>query len=921
MKPHRLQRKRNDDALAAWMQARACAEQDPTGRQALLWLMRAARLAPKDPRIALELAQTQLQQSDAASAAVGFTRLTQDYGIAAAWMGLALACAKTGDMAGAAQALAALLTRHCVAPDDAGFAAFALHVAKATGLGGFRGMAADGTVIKQGRPPFLGARPDGAALARVDGLVAWHNGGLTGWATRPAAPETPPELWLRDATGANTLVKFGPPLPADDSAPFLPRYRFRIPPGQLRGRIPPFTLSGASGPQIFGSPIAPAQLAQKPVPASRRGKPPACVPRRAKLALVMPVYRGLAQTKAALHSVLAAAPAGARLIVVDDCTPEPGLARWLDALAAKQRILLCRHAENRGFCAAVNTGLKAAKGRDILLLNADILLPPGAIETLAAVAYAAADTGTVTPLSNEASICSYPDRRGGNPMPDLRGTVRLNSQAFAANGLNAVEIPTAVGFCMFIRHDCLAATGGLRGAVFAQGYGEENDFCLRARHLGFRHMAAPGAYVAHEGGVSFRAAARGLMARNLLILNNFYPGYQALVEAHAAADPLRRARTMLDEARLLAAAQPRGAVLLISHSHGGGVARQVAAELADLRAQGLQPLLLTTQFPEDVRQPYPWPALLCGGDAKEFRNLTFTLPRQMPRLRALLRRLNVRRVVLHHRLGHDESVRGLSAALGVPQHIVVHDYASFCPRVNLLNRPEPAAPLRYCGEPGLAGCIACCKIRDGGVHERTPIAKLRARSAAEFAAAASVIVPSADAARRLKRHFPALTPEIRPWENDAALPPPLPPARPARLCVAVIGGIGPPKGYDLLLACAADATARNLPLDFIVIGTSSDDKPLLDAGIFVTGAYAEGEARALIGTIKPDLAFLPSIWPETWCFALGEAWGAGLRAVVFALGAQGARMQETGRGIAIPLGLPAQRINDLLTSAGGPAEF
>jgi GT2 family glycosyltransferase/glycosyltransferase involved in cell wall biosynthesis len=901
-----VKNKQNDEAAAAWMKGRE------GGVDALAWLMRAARLAPEDPRIALELAQAQLGQGDAATAIEGFARLAKRHDIAAAWMGLAVASAQSGDLAQAARALEAMLTRHCL-PDDPSFAAFALHTAASCGYGGFQGVAADGRIVRLGQPKRLGAKPDGAALARVDGLVAWDRGGLTGWAARPAAPEAPPELWLHDATGTARRVNFAKPLAPDDTAPFLPRYRFRLGPAQLRGLTPPFILRGPDGPQIFGSPIDPAALTQKPVPAKKRGKPPARAPRRAKLALLMPVYRGVAQTKAALTSVLAAAPVGALIIVVDDCTPEPALARWLARLAAQKRILLCRHKQNHGFCAAVNTGLKAAKNRDVLLVNADIVLPKGAIETLQTVAYADAATGTVTPLSNEASICSYPNASGANPMPDARETARLNALAQAANGLAAVEIPTGVGFCMFIRHDCLRATGQFRGEIFAQGYGEENDFCLRARHLGFRHIAAPGAFVAHEGGVSFRAAARGLLARNLSILNLMFPGYHELVMAHVAADPLSPYRARLDEARLLADTKHQDAVLLISHSHGGGVARQVDAEMAQLRAAGRKPLLLTTQFPVDPRRtPYPWPALLCAGETKAFPNLAFTLPNDMPRLIALLRRLRVGRVSLHHTLGHHESVRAVATHLSVPQDIVVHDYASFCPRVNLLNRPDKKSPLRYCGEPAEAGCIACCKIRDGGVQEHLPVRALRARSAAEFAGTERVIVPSADAARRLRRHFPALRPEIRPWEDDAALPPLAPPRQNPRLRVAVIGGIGPAKGFDLLLDCAADAKARNLPLEFIVIGGSADDARLLEAGIFVTGPYREGEAQKLIAALKPDFAFLPSIWPETWCFALGEAWRAGLRAVVFGLGAQGERMQASGRGMVLPLGLPVARINDML---------
>lgn len=898
-------RKKNDEAAAAWMKAR-----EDTAH-ALPWLLRAERFAPEDPRITLELAQTQLRQGDTARAAEKFAHVSTRYDIAAVWMGLALARLQNGDAADAATALQALLTRHCL-PEDPSFTGFALHVAQAAGFGGFQGVNTAGETIRQGTGKWLGAKTDLAALARIEGLVSWEKGGLSGWASRPAAPDAPPELWLRDAAGARLQVRLGAPLPPDDIAPFLPRYRFRLSPAQLRGLTPPFALSGAEGPEIFGSPVNPEALTQNPKDAKMRGRAPARIPKRAKLALIMPVYRGLAETKAALNSVLAAAPKGAKIIVVDDCTPEPALARWLDRLAAEKRILLRRHARNQGFCAAVNTGLVAAKGHDALLLNADILLPPGAIETLRDVAYARASTGTVTPFSNEATICSYPSAQGGNKMPDARETVRLNKLAQAVNGLEAVEIPTAVGFCMFIRHDCLAATGLLRGEIFAQGYGEENDFCLRARHLGFRHMAATGAYVAHVGGVSFRAAARGLMARNLTILNALYPGYQALVEAHNTTDPLAPYRARLDEALLAARPGRKGAVLLISHSHGGGVARQVQADLAQWRADGFLPLLLTTQFPKNpVKTPYPWPAQLSDGGTAQ-SNLVFPLPGAMPRLIALLQRLGVQHVVLHHTLGHDDSVRGLAARLGVPQEIVVHDYASFCPRVNLLNRLEKNAPLRYCGEPALAGCVACCKIRDGGVHEHLPVAQLRVRSAAEFAAATSVTVPSADAARRLRLHFPGLEPVIRPWEDDTALPP-LAPIRPGPVRrVAVLGGIGPAKGFDLLLDCAADAKTRRLALEFFVIGGSADDERLLQAGIFVTGPYREGEAQDLIAQMQPDFVFLPSIWPETWCFALGEAWQAGLRAVTFGLGAQAERLQATGRGMILPLGLPPQRINDLL---------
>ena len=86
-----------------------------------------------------------------------------------------------------------------------------------------------------------------------------------------------------------------------------------------------------------------------------------------------------------------------------------------------------------------------------------------------------------------------------------------------------MEIPTGIGFCLYLRHDAVQATGLLRADIFAQGYGEENDWCLRARQAGFTHRAATGAYVAHIGGVSFGAAAPGCSGEICASWSGFIP--------------------------------------------------------------------------------------------------------------------------------------------------------------------------------------------------------------------------------------------------------------------------------------------------------------------------------------------------------------------------------------------------------------
>jgi GT2 family glycosyltransferase/glycosyltransferase involved in cell wall biosynthesis len=874
------------------------------GADGLRWLERAARLAPHDPRIALELALKRLGAAPR-EAEAKLAALAASHDAAAIWLGLALARHRCGDETGAAAALATLLGRHCITQTP-GFTQLADRIAQQAGYGGWQGMTGTGEILRRGGGRFLG-EPAPKILCRVEGLVDVTPAGLSGWAARPAAPSRP-NLFLHDATGRKQKIRLGAKMPADATAPFLWRYRFRLDWQALHGLEPPFYVSGPDGAKLAGSPADPAFLALPPIAAKTRGRAPGAIPEKRPLCVVVPVYRGVQETKACLDSLFGAVSRRTRIIVVDDASPEPALAAWLDQLAATRRIVLCRHTVNLGFPAAANTGIAAAGACDVLLLNSDTLIPPGAVATLRRVAYARADTGSVTPFSNAATILSYPRPSGGDPPPDLAETIRLDRLARRANGTGSVEIPSGIGFCLYLRHDAVQATGLLRADCFAQGYGEENDWCLRARHAGFTHRAATGAYVAHIGGVSFGAAAAGLRRRNLRILERLYPGYRRLVMAHIAADPLQPARARLDAQRLAATQAGRESVLLITHSLGGGVARRVAEAEQDWRARGFRPLLLRPKSPNNPqRMPYPWPAMLSAAEEEE-SNLVFSLPRQKQDLLRLLRISRVTKIVLHHMLGHDESVRDLAAALGLKQTIVIHDYASFCPRVNLLTPDMGDAP-RYCGEPDDAGCAACCAADPDGVVTALSPPDLRARNEKAFAAA-DIVAPSADTARRIIRHFPKARLQVTPWE-DFSLPAPRRPATGLRR-IAVIGGIGPAKGLHVLLACARDAAARQLGLEFIVIGSSADDDALLAAGVFVTGPYRQGEAASLLAQAQPDLAFLPSIWPETWCFALSEAWAAGLYAVVFDLGAQAERMRATRRGLCLPLGLPPPRINDVL---------
>jgi glycosyltransferase involved in cell wall biosynthesis len=196
-------------------------------------------------------------------------------------------------------------------------------------------------------------------------------------------------------------------------------------------------------------------------------------------------------------------------------------------------------------------------------------------------------------------------------------------------------------------------------------------------------------------------------------------------------------------------------------------------------------------------------------------------------------------------------------------------------------------------------------------------------SADLLARAERVVAPSEDVAARIRRHFGGARVTVRAWEADPPRRVAVAPA-PGPLRVAVVGAIGMEKGFYLLLECARDAAARKLPLRFQVVGYTEDDTPLLETGcVDITGPFEAGTAKQLLAKSACDIAFLPSIWPETWCYALSDAWEAGLDVAVLDIGTPAERVRRTGRGWVLPLNLPAARVNDVLLNlqalAGRPA--
>lgn len=590
-------------------------------------------------------------------------------------------------------------------------------------------------------------------------------------------------------------------------------------------------------------------------------------PRGVAVDIVIPVYRGLEETRRCIESVLSdpQRPPG-RIVVVDDCSPEPGLSEWLGSSAERGAITLLRNDRNLGFVASINRGIAETGRQDVVLLNSDTEVPHGWLRRLATHAHGAPRIGTVTPFSNNATICSYPAPLGGT-LPGSRSPAAIDAACRAANVGRSVPVPTGIGFCMYVRRDCLDAVGPFDEQTFGRGYGEENDFCLRAAAIGWQHLLACDIFVYHAGGVSFGADSPD-RARAAQELRGRHPDYADTVARFVRRDPAKPYRFAVTAALFSAAAAPT--ILLVSHSLGGGTERHVSELMAAVAHRAN--LLLLQPCDDGVELSIP---SLPGHSV-----LRLPSGHELGDLAALLRSCNVRRVHVHHLVGLGFDLRELIERLRVPFDFTVHDYFPICPQVHLLS---PSG--EYCGEPDEAGCNACIARRPS--HGARDIVAWRRQFAWLLEEADRVICPSEDARLRLRAHTsrrdlifaphePVTSPE---W---LSAPPPLRPDE--RLRIGLIGAITPHKGRDTLLTCAAAADSAGT--EFAIVGYCNPPiPPVLRGMIGQTGVYQEEELAALIARAAPHLLWFPVPCPESYSYTLSAAIASGLPIIATRLGA------------------------------------
>jgi len=544
-----------------------------------------------------------------------------------------------------------------------------------------------------------------------------------------------------------------------------------------------------------------------------------------RLNIVVPVYDDFEATRACLESLFAeTSKIALRLIVIDDASPNRELRVWVDLQAALRKIELIRNERNLGFAVSVNRALALCPNGDVLLLNSDTLAPPSSLDRLAEVAYSTRDIGTVTPLSNNGELTSFPQPYVVNPLGSPKEVARIDALALQANGAASVDLPNGIGFCLYITRACLDAVGPLP-EIYARGYYEDVEFCLRAREKGFRNVCAVGVYVGHAGARSFGVEKRRLVMRNLKALERRFPGNALECAAFVHADPLKPWRGAIE-----ALAPPQGPTTLLVCGEGtsGLLAREEALRRVKIPGAPKPLICLCAQsgdrvFLSGVVQPGPYSLsfLLEGGE-----------------LTAWLRCVDLVRIEIFDPLELPQKLMKTLSMLKRPIELVVADYESVFP-----SHAPAAGP---CDDPteGAVPCDACAVAFSPGKAERN----LRSKRGRSLLAGAQAIRPLDRMSEVFARHVFGEALVLKAPELGPGFSTQTPRAKNGAGALAIVAP-EPSALSDRLIVSLGRAYLRRggAKTSIVVLGQCLDDLAVMACGnVFVAGKIETEEYERLL---------------------------------------------------------------------------
>ncbi len=593
-----------------------------------------------------------------------------------------------------------------------------------------------------------------------------------------------------------------------------------------------------------------------------------------------------------------------RLIIVNDCSTDARILPYADSLRGEWCVVI-HNKKNQGFSANVNIGMQQSVDRDVILLNSDTVVTKGWVEKLLHCAYRDTSIATVTPLSNNATICSIPYFFQENCLPD-GFTVDTYAAFVEKVSLRKYPvIPVANGFCMLIKREVIDLIGNFDSDAFARGYGEENDFCYRAVQAGYRHVMCDDTFILHTGTSSFSDEEKKRnIQKHEKILNERYPDLVHQTQVFLQNCPVSCVSNNIRMwTEILECTKVRKTILYLLHAdfredaqdYLGGTQLHVKDLVDGLReqfnivvaARNLN-YLNVTFYTSDSEIHYRFYI----GEKSRYEVLRSTKFSKL--YGRILDAFHIGCVHVHHVAGVTLELYYEAVKRNIPVFTTLHDFYYICPNIKLLDERN-----HLCIDDKSSSCERCLKNRFGISETVDYISIWRKQHYEVLAMSEKIFVPSQSAVDIVRQFYPNLTDKTSvvghgTKQMDLERNIRSKNMKKQKFRVAFLGAISVEKGQRI----AIDLIQKGSQIQWYLFGYFGVTLPELERkrNYHNMGAYRREDLPKLLARHQIDLICIFSIWPETFCYTLSEAVAAGVPVLAFDIGALGERIIQMDIG-------------------------
>lgn len=633
--------------------------------------------------------------------------------------------------------------------------------------------------------------------------------------------------------------------------------------------------------------------------------------------IIVPIYNAYEFTEECIKSVIRNTDLSKHtLVLINDKSPDenilPMLLKYKNENSDK-KIVVLDNEQNMGFVKTVNKGMKYSEN-DVILLNSDTEVTANWVDKIQKCGYSNDYIATVTPLTNNGTICSVPNFGIDNELPDDMTLDEYAEMIEQISKNRYPELTTGNGFCMYIKRSVINELGLFDDETFEKGYGEENDFCYRALDHGYINVLCDNTFVYHKGTQSFKkenltASRAALIDEHMQLLRKKHPIYVQKTDNFIANNPIRDIQENVN-LNILLHKKKRILYLVNEWEENMEMTGGTSLHIKDIINSNIKNNIASLVLAPDKNDLSRFKLYLYTDkyareianyktDINQYGQITYTNNSYKEMLENIFDTLKIDILHVHHFLFQTFDAIDVAKERNIYSVITLHDLYMICPSINMVYKDI------YCEYDKEKDCSKCLNMRYG-VNSNI-IENWRNTCYSVLKRFDKIIVPSENTKKQFKRVYEDLNTEIVEHGVNIIEIKETNSDNKETFDIAFVGAMAIHKGSNILKSLIREN--NNPKIRIHLFGKSEDEFLKKNRKNYINhGTYTRGELPQLLVKNNIDLVCMFTTWPETYSYTLTESYMAKVPVLTFDIGAVGDRVKADNLGWTIDFTTDSNKI-------------